>query len=322
LDIFFYEAFDEEEEAIRQFLPDEGIAGFSWKTIQETGHEQPPARLISTRTQSILPLEWAGQLDGILSRSTGFDHLQRYMAETGIKVSCGNLPLYCNRSVAEQALLLWLSLMRKLDLQQEQFKTFHRDGLTGMEMQGKQLLITGVGNIGYEIARIGLGLDMQVSGVDIVKRHSDIEYVDIDDALPKADIIVCSMNLTDRNRGYFKYERLSKTKKGALFINIARGEMSPSQDLLKLLDEQHLGGIALDVFNEEARLAIALRKGSEDPLPEVRASLELQRRSNVLCTPHNAFNTLESVERKAKQSVEQTIRFLKTGKFIWNIEQV
>jgi D-lactate dehydrogenase len=320
LDIFFYEAFDEEEKAIRKFLPQNIDAGFTWKAIQETNHSNPPAALISTRTQSVLPTKWAPDLQGILSRSTGFDHLNRYMKETGEQVSCGNLPLYCNRSVAEQALLMWLALMRKLSVQQKQFKQFHRDGLTGLELSTKKLLVVGVGNIGYEIVRIGRGLDMVVYGVDLVLRHQDVDYRPIDDILSEADIIVCAMNLTAENMNYFGYNRLRKAKRGALFINIARGEMSPSADLLRLLKEGILGGIALDVYNEESRLATALRKNKKDNSVEVQATLELQNYPNVILTPHNAFNTEESVERKAKQSVEQVIQFLNTGTFKWNVE--
>ena len=76
MDVFFYEAFEEEQEALKHFLPGHIKAGFSWKTIQEYGAEAPPAPIISVRTQSNLPAEWADNLDAILSRSTGFDHLK------------------------------------------------------------------------------------------------------------------------------------------------------------------------------------------------------------------------------------------------------
>jgi D-lactate dehydrogenase len=51
----------------------------------------------------------------------------------------------------------------------------------------------------------------------------------------------------------------------------------------------------------------------------VQATLELAKRPNVICTPHNAFNTLESVERKSLQSVQQIEHFLKEGKFLWTL---
>ncbi len=318
-DIYFYEAFEEEAETIKQYLPPEIKAGFSWKTVQETGHTTPPAKLISMRTQSQIPTGWAVKLSGLLSRSTGYDHVQRYRQSVGIELPAGYLPLYCNRSVAEQAMLLWMSLLRKFPRQLQQFANFHRDGLTGFETEHKTLLVVGVGNIGSEVVKIGLGLGMKVLGVDLVEKYDFVHYTTIEKGLPQADIIVCAMNLTEQNVSYFDYRRLKQAKKGIVFVNIARGEMSPAQDLLRLIDEQHLGGVGLDVYNRESLLAVALRTGQTSNDPEVAATLELANRPNVILTPHNAFNTAEAVQRKAEQSVRQTEHFLQTGSFIWPV---
>src|SRR6056297_695778 len=105
-DVFFYEAFQEEQEKLKYYLPETIAAGFTWKTIQEYGNEDPEAGIISVRTQSILPLQWAHKLAGILSRSTGYDHLVKYRENIDSEIGLGYLPLYCNRSVAEQAILL------------------------------------------------------------------------------------------------------------------------------------------------------------------------------------------------------------------------
>ena len=80
-DIFFYEAFAEEAEQLLFYANGTGLrVGHSPLTIQETGHTAPPAPVISLRTQSVLPPAWAPQLRGILSRSTGYDHLNAYRA--------------------------------------------------------------------------------------------------------------------------------------------------------------------------------------------------------------------------------------------------
>lgn len=318
-DIYFYEAFAEEAETIKKYLPKKIKAGFTWKTVQETGHTTPPTRLISVRTQSQIPPAWAAKLSGLLSRSTGYDHVLRYRQVAGVEVPAGYLPLYCNRSVAEQAMLLWMSLLRKLPSQLKQFGNFQRDGLTGFEAEHKTLLVVGVGNIGSEVVKIGQGLGMKVLGVDLVEKHDFVHYTTIEKGLPQADIIVCAMNLTEQNVSYFDYQRLKQAKKGVVFVNIARGEMSPAQDLLRLLDEHYLGGVGLDVYNRESLLAVALRSGQKSNDPEVAATLELANRSNVILTPHNAFNTAEAVQRKAEQSVRQTEHFLQTGSFLWPV---
>ncbi|MCG2716893.1 MAG: hydroxyacid dehydrogenase, partial [Candidatus Marinimicrobia bacterium] len=166
-DIYFYEAFEEEWDRISAYLSSSIRAGFTDKTIQDSGDNIPPAKIISVRTQSIIPDNWLAQVSGLLTRSTGFDYFQSLKHLSPLSVQFGYLPLYCARAVAEQTMLLWMALMRKLPRQMEQFNTFHRDGLTGRENQGKILLVVGVGNIGYEIVQIGRGLDMIVRGVDI-----------------------------------------------------------------------------------------------------------------------------------------------------------
>ncbi|MBI4026265.1 MAG: hydroxyacid dehydrogenase [Verrucomicrobia bacterium] len=319
LDVCFYEAFEEEADALRRFLPSNTRSEFTWKTIQEAADFAPPARLISIRTQSVIPPAWAGNLGGILARATGYDGLVRHRGTAGANVQLGYLPLYCARAVAEQAMLLWMALLRKLPLQMQQFTIFHRDGLTGSECENKNLLVVGVGHIGSEIVKIGQGLGMNVRGVDIVQRHSSVLYVSKEDGVPWADVMVCAMNLTADNIGYFTERVLQHAKRGAIFVNVARGEMSPPPDLLRMLDEGRLGGVALDVFDQENKLAVALRAGGLPDDVSVRAVLELAKRSNVICTPHNAFNTSESVERKAQQSAQQTEHFLRHGRFLWPV---
>lgn len=319
MDVFFYEAFEEETIVLKRYLAPGIQAGFSPCTIQESHDSMPPARFISTRTQSCIPFGWAPHISGILTRSTGFDHIKMFLNTCGISIPAGYLPMYCSRSVAEHALVLWLSLLRRLPQQIHNFSRFNRDGLTGRECSGKVLLVVGVGNIGYEICRIGNALAMTVLGVDIEIKHPDIHYVGIEEGLSQADIIICSMNLTEENTGYFHYRLLKKTRPGTIFINIARGELSPTKDLLRLLDEKHIGGLGLDVYDKESELAEHLRSGKDIQSEEVIATLELGRHKNVILTPHNAFNTEDALEEKARQSMQQVEHYLKQGCFIWPV---
>lgn len=316
-DVFFYEAFAEEARTIKKYLPAGIKAGFGWETVQEKKDDKPAAGLISIRTQSRIPLEWGNQLAGILTRSTGYDHLLSYQAQIRKPLILGYLPLYCNRAVAEQAMLLWMALLRKLPRQMEQFSDFNRDGLTGWECENKTLLVVGVGNIGSQVVKIGQGLGMRVMGVDLVKKYDFVDYFSIEEALPRANIIVCAMNLTKDNPSYFNYERLKQAPKGVIFINIARGEFSPAVDLLRLLDEGHLDALGMDVYNRESELAVMFRSQESTNDRELQATRILSQKPNVIFTPHNAFNTIEAVERKSFQSVEQIKYFLDNGKFLW-----
>ena len=316
-DVFFFEAFAEEAAELRRLLPAGRSADFTDKTIQESGiTPRAPARVISIRTQSAIPAAWADSLEGLLTRSTGYDHVNEYRKLIRRpQWPCGYLPLYCARAVAEQAALLWMALGRKLLPQTRQFKTFQRDGLTGRECEHKTLLVVGVGHIGSEVVRLGRGLDMRVLGVDIVKPAVDVELVDLERGLAQADVIVCCMSLTPLNHGFFNAARWRLVRSGALFVNIARGEHAPAAELLAALEAGRLGGVALDVFEHEQELAVALRRG----VSAGGALAELARRPDVILTPHNAFNTQEAVTRKAEQSVRQIEHYFQHGRFLWPV---
>jgi len=315
LDVYFYEVFEEEGRLLRKLIGDRLKFECTDKTIQESGHQHPPARLISVRTQSVIPVVWQDELDGVLSRTTGFDNLKAYKKLISRSVALGYLEEYATRAVAEQAVLLMLALMRRLPRQIEQFLQFNRDGLTGVECAGKKLLVVGVGRIGGEIVRIGQGLGMEVRGVDIVRRHDFVDYVDRDEGLGWAEVIICAMNLTEENYHYFSYGLLKKARPGVIFINIARGEHAPLKDMLRLIKERRLGGLGLDVFEDEPEVGEALRTNRVNSSEKARLVAELLKHQNVILTPHNAFNTAEAVQRKAEFSVNEIFHFLHSGHF-------
>ena len=141
-------------------------------------------------------------------------------------------------------------------------------------------------------------------------------------ALARADILVCAMNLTARNHGYFTRDVLARARRKPLLVNIARGEFTPAAVLEAALDDGLLSGVALDVYNEESTLAPALRTGNRSGLTDDnQALLRLRDRPDVLCTPHNAFNTLEAVERKSEQSIRTLLHFRETGQFLWPVPE-
>lgn len=321
MDVCYFEAFEEEAAELRRFHPGDIDAGYTALTIQEEGSDRPPAPIISIRTQSLIPESWLPSLEAVLSRSTGYDHLLwiRKSGFPGIKL--GHLPTYCARAVAEQAVVLWMALLRRLPEQQRSFGRFHRDGLTGREAGGRKLAVIGVGQIGREVVLLGRALGMRVVGVDLVKKFADVDYAAPEVALTDADVVVAAMNLTEENRGYFTAQRLGLCRPGAIFVNISRGELSPAPILLESLKAGRLCGVGLDVYNQESTLAVALRSGSslEATSEEVRAVMEMKDRDDVILTPHNAFNTVEAVERKSSQSVEQLLHLREHGHFLWPV---
>jgi len=315
--VVFFEVFQEEKDAISEFLPENINATFYENTIQEEKCDIQTETIISIRTQSIIPNAWNSKLAAILTRSTGYDHLNKFKQENSIHIPCGFLPKYCARSVAEHALLVWSCLLKKLPQQIENFKTFNRNGITGYELENKNVLVIGVGNIGIKIVKIATSLGMNVDGVDIVKNLDNLNYISPDSEISKYDIIVCAMNLTELNSNYFNKYFFERVKKGCIFINISRGELSPTSILFEYLMNGTLAGVGLDVFDMEKKLASSLRNNEDNN--ETRLIKEMNKLPNVILTPHNAFNTHEATLRKSKQSVDQIKSFMEKGKFIWEI---
>lgn len=313
--IYFYEVFAEERTSLLKYLPKDWSVAFTAQTIQESGDKRPPSPVISTRTQSIIPAAWAGDLRAILSRSAGYDHLIRFREFAHPGLALGHLYRYSGRAVAEHAAMMWLCLLRKLPAQLESMISFSRDRLTGRESAGRRLAVFGVGDIGIHVARIASALEMDVVGVDIVQRHGSVTYVTPEAALDTADVIVCSMNLTHENNGYFSHKRLSSVKNGTIFVNVARGEFARTTDLLDCLQSGKLGGVGLDVYYDEPLLAARLREGCKSDDPEFEAFQAISTRKDVILTPHNAFNSEEALDRKSAQTVAQLDHYFNTGSF-------
>lgn len=313
--VAFYEAFEEEQAAIKKYLPESIEAQLTDKTIQESGDTAPPASLISIRTQSHIPEGWEKGLKGVLTRSHGYDHLLKYQRESKSGIALGFLESYCARAVAEQAVMAAMILLRKLKKQVKNFETFRREGLTGRESKGRKILVAGVGNIGGEIVRIARGLEMDVKGFDIDHRIKGLDYVSLEQGAAWADVMVCALPLTEETAGMIGAGVLRKTNPGLIYVNISRGEISPVADLKDLLDEGILGGISMDVYPDEAHFAHRLRNKGAPDTPDGRIIDDLARRDNVLFTPHNAFNTQEALDHKASLSAGAISYFLKHGTF-------
>jgi lactate dehydrogenase-like 2-hydroxyacid dehydrogenase len=324
----FYEVFDEEEKLLKKYLPPNRKYFFTWKTIQEAVSAKiaAPAPIISIRTQSKIPFRWADYLNAIITRSTGYDHISDYIKKTGAPIKCAYLPDYAARAVAEHSLMMWTYLLRKTSHQVNAFKKFHRDGLTGKELRGRKISVVGVGRIGSQIVDIAVSLGMDVCGVDIlprdeIKKKYHLVYLPLLKAVKRAEILVAALPFTKLTEGMLNYRILSQMPRNSIFINVGRGEVSSSVNILKLLEEGHLSGVGLDVYNREKELASVLRDGlspkklSSSDREEIEAILKILSHHPSILTPHNAFNTEESVERKSQKTADNLKEFFRNKKF-------
>jgi D-3-phosphoglycerate dehydrogenase len=127
-------------------------------------------------------------------------------------------------------------------------------------------------------------------------KQMQVEKVELDDLLKRADFITLHVPLTDQTRNILSRENLEKTKKGVRIINCARGGLVDEEALADLLKSGHVAGAAFDVFSEEP--------ATENPLFNL---------PNVVCTPHLGAATTEAQENVALQVAEQMANYLLTG---------
>jgi phosphoglycerate dehydrogenase-like enzyme len=194
--------------------------------------------------------------------------------------------------IAEHTIGMMYMLTRKLhvfhDRQREQ--KWDRSAVKRTEMwelQGRTLLVVGLGGIGTEIARRANALGMRVIATRNSSREGPdfVAYVGLSDELAElagqADVVVNATPLTPATTGLFDGEFFAKMKPGAYFINVGRGKSVVTGDLIEALNSGHLGGAALDVQDPE-------------PLP---AGHPLWSARNIVITPHISAGSDAQMER-------------------------
>jgi phosphoglycerate dehydrogenase-like enzyme len=223
-------------------------------------------------------LELAPALRLVAKPGAGVDNIDVAAASRrGITVT--NVPGARGRAVAEHALFLILALARKAWLRDD---PAWRDALA-VQLGGATLGVVGLGEIGAHLARFGHGLGMTVlahTRTPDPSRVPDVpvRFVALDDLLREADVVALCVPLTEATRGLIDGPALGLMKDGAFLVNVARGPVVVTDDLVEALRSGHLGGAGLDVTDPE-------------PLPDRHP---LRRIPNVVLSPHNAGRTVES----------------------------
>ena len=241
----------------------------------------------------------------IATRSTGFDHVDiAYANSQGIQVC--NVPAYGSETVAEFVFALILTLSRKI---REAIHNLKENGdysissnLQGFDLDNKTLGVIGTGKIGKNVIRIAHGFNMNVLAYDL---HPDFEfanenkffYKSFEEVLSQSDIITLHAPYTKENHHLINRENISLIKKGAYLINTARGELLETEALVSALENGSISGAGLDVLEGER----GFKKGDIIPILEM---------SNVVTTPHIAFNTKEAETRIMQTTVDNIKGFI------------
>lgn len=314
--IAFFEAHGDEEKHLKTLLPGEEI--FVVADELEAGKVPEGARgaeVVSIFVDSHVDaavLEKLPKLKLIATRSTGYDHIDIKACQAkGIVVS--NVPTYGEHTVAEHTFALILALSRKIfqSYERTERRRFNREGLQGFDLFGKTLGVVGTGNIGRNVVKIGLGVGMKVVAHDVrpnqafaqeVGKLGDFQYVDsLEKLLAQSDVVTLHVPYGPGTRHLINKENVGRIKRGALFINTARGGLVQTEALLWGLGEGILAGAGLDVLEEEGDMFDDLKVWSRG-IPDnkdIRTLLQnhiLIARDDVILTPHNAFNSQEAVQ--------------------------
>lgn len=243
----------------------------------------------------------------IATRSTGYNHIDvKYCSQHNIAVF--NVEEYGQTSVAQYTFALILALVRNLfpaylDIQRNYVN--HAD-YEGRDLDNLTIGIVGCGAIGSAVAKIANFFNMKVLVHSIVKRqevNSFVEYVTLDELLEHSDIVSLHLPYTTENYHKFGEEELKKMKDNAYFINTARGELIDIVALYENLLSGKLKGAALDVLECEY-LALSpdnivddIKSQKSNCVASALITQKLLGMSNVIITPHIAYNTQESVNK-------------------------
>lgn len=195
----------------------------------------------------------------------------------------------CNASgaygvvLAEHAVALVMALCRDLPLYvQNKLRHEWLPSMPDKPVEGGTVLILGAGDIGVNTARLLRPLAARIIGVRRVRRSAPegfdemIGFDELDDYLPQADFVCCSLPSTPETVHLLDARRLRLMKEDAVLVNVGRGSLIPTADLCAVLGEGRLRGVGIDVCETE-------------PLPPDSPLWDCER---LIITPHTAGNAM------------------------------
>jgi len=247
----------------------------------------------------------------IALRCAGYNNVDLKRArERGLTVV--RVPAYSPHAVAEFAVALLLALNRHLPKAFNRVRegNFELKGLLGMDLFGKTVTVIGTGKIGALFAQIMHGFGCRLLAVDQWK-NPEVEklgaiYLSMEEALPQSDVISLHCPLTPETRYLINAKTLALMKRGVLLVNTGRGALLDTRAVIDGLKNQTLGGLAVDVYEEEEKLFFD--DHSEEIIPD-DVFMRLTTFPNVLITGHQAFFTEEALGQIARTTLTNLSEF-------------
>ena len=244
--------------------------------------------------------------------SSGFDKFNIKAAKKNNITICNN-GSQNNISVAEHAVMLMLSLNRKLihfnNITKNGNWAGNSHGVDLFEMKNKVLGIIGFGNIGKTVAKICSGFDMKVIYFDTIKlskkeeRLHNVSYASKTNLLKKSDIISLHLHLNSKTKNLINKKNIKILKKNAIIINVSRANLIEKKAIQIALKNKIVAGFGLDVHYEE---------------PTIKND-EVLNHPNVVSTPHTAGSTLDTYKRVIFNCLQNIEKKLNNKKVNWKI---
>lgn len=239
-------------------------------------------------------------------RCAGFNNVDLAAAER-LGVTVVRVPAYSPEAVAEFTLGLLLALDRNIPRAWARVRenNFALDGLIGRNLAGRTAGVVGTGRIGALVARmLRLGFGCEVLASDVVQDPAlvaaGVRYVPVRTLLREAELISLHCPLTPETRHLIDDAAIAAAKPGVLIVNTSRGALIDTTALIAGLKSRQVGGVALDVYEQEADLFF------EDLSNEIIQDDLFQRLltfPNVLVTGHQAFLTEEALTAIAETTL-------------------
>jgi len=252
-------------------------------------------------------------------RCAGFNNVDLNTAKA-LKIAVTRVPAYSPHAVAEHAVALLLTLGRRIHRANNRVRelNFSLTGLVGSEVFGKTVGIIGTGKIGRIAAQIFRGFEAKVLAYDPAPAadwadRTGVHYVPLPELLRVSDIISLHLPLLPDTEHLLNTGTIAQMKPGVVVINTSRGKLIDTAALIEGLKSGRLGGVALDVYEEEEGVFF------EDLSGQVLLDDALSRLltfPNVLITSHQGFLTHEGLSEIARVTVENIVKAETGGPFL------
>jgi len=314
-----------------KILANDGIDADGQMLLEEAGYQVDSERIPQEDLLRVLPeydviivrsatqvrkdlIDACPNLKIIARGGVGMDNIDVEYAESkGIAVM--NTPAASSQAVAELVFAHIFTLARKLQIANREmpargasdFKKLKNQASDGIQVRGKTLGIIGFGRIGQEVARIGLGMSMNVLPVDLVINEADIDInlynsqdvrlsvslqtSDWKTVLQQSDFLTLHVPFGG-GKSLIGRDEIAMMKTGAYIINTSRGGAIDEDALLEALESGKLSGAALDVFVGE-------------PTPRT----ELLTHPKISLSPHVGASTLEAQANIGLELADKILAF-------------